>query len=198
MGQVKCEDGVSTRQHCKQHIYIYEFSCYCVSTRQRRCYRNFKTSGNQCIAMKPKILFGNSWNGHIFPFLMNIPFMKYNLRVVHPYLSRPTLTSTFQLYHEPIMLKSLFLSGQSCATLICSCRKNVRSPSTHRAHQWNIRKSNFVQNSGHESSSREKRVLRNFGPVLCSVQCVCINKPSNMDWCSEETSVRTKIMVTIK
>ena len=127
-------------------------------------------------------------------FWWTFSFYEVFLRVVHPYLSRPTLTSTFQLYHGPIMLKS----GQSCATLICSCRKNVRSPSTHRAHQWNIRKSNFVQKSGHESSSPEKRVLRNFGPVLCSVQCVCINKPSNMDWCSEETSVRTKIMVTIK
>ena len=178
MGQVKCEDGVSTRQHCKQHIYIYEFSWYCVSTRQRRCYRNFKTSGNQCIAMKPKILFGNSWNDHIFPFLMNIPFMKYNLRVVHPYLSRPTLTSTFQLYHGPIMLKSLFCGAKAAQHSPARVGKTC-DPHPHIEHISGIL-GNFVQNSGHESSSREKRVLRNFGPVLCSV-CVCINKPSSMD-----------------
>ena len=181
MGQVKCEDGVSTRQHCKQHIYIYEFSCYCVSTRQRRCYRNFKTSGNQCIEMKPKILFGNSWNDHIFPFLMNIPFMKYNLRVVHPYLSRPTLTSTFQLYHGPIMLKSLFCRAKAAQHSSARVGKTC-DPHPHIEHISEILGKAILYRTRDTSLQAEKkRVLRNFGPVLCSVQCVCINKPSSMD-----------------
>ena len=172
MGQVKCEDGVSTRQHCKQHIYIYEFSWYCVSTRQRRCYRNFKTSGNQCIAMKPKILFGNSWNDHIFPFLMNIPFMKYNLRVVHPYLSRPTLTSTFQLYHGPIMLKSLFCGAKAAQHSPARVGKTC-DPHPHIEHISGILGKAILYRSRDTSLQAEKK---GFCVTLGQFCAVCVYK----------------------
>ena len=145
-----------------------------VSTRQRRNYRNLKTSANQ-FGWRQKCSADN--HGTIMPS----PFLSGKIYA----------TLTFQLDHGTIMLMSPFFCQNQ------KLRNSRLLVSEKRAMPIHISTTSVENWEKQFCTELRTRVLKpRKGICVTLIQfCVSINKPSYIDSCREEAFVRTKILI---
>ena len=106
-------------------------------------------------------------------FWWTFSFYEVFLRVVHPYLSRPTLTSTFQLYHGPIMLKSLFCRAKAAQHSSARVGKTC-DPHPHIEHISEILGKAILYRTRDTSLQAEKKGFCVTLGQFCAVCSVCV------------------------